>query len=320
MNLNYFVAPNEDVAHVITLLSNYYPISDSLAAEFKTHAITVSLKKDQHLLHQGEVCKYMYFIKEGAMMAYSDHHHKKITTYISIENEFLSSLTGLYGEQPSKKAIVAIEPTILLGVHTDILLGWYERFFELNYMIRKVYESYYIDAQERSHIVRVGKAKERYENFVHSRSGDVDRLPIECVASFLDMKPETLSRIKKDIAEQTDSGDIEDVFFTIENFIKSDEIFKDKTITLLKFSKKIGINQKKIKEVLSLKHKLNFSDWINQYRVNYFKQLISKNQNLQNLTIEGLAFQAGFKSRSGFYKIFQKHEGVSPKAYIEEIK
>jgi hypothetical protein len=48
------------------------------------------------------------------------------------------------------------------------------------------------DAQERTHIIRVGNAKERYLYFIEARHGFIDRLPIEHIASLLDMKPETI--------------------------------------------------------------------------------------------------------------------------------
>ncbi|WP_299819202.1 AraC family transcriptional regulator [uncultured Pontibacter sp.] len=41
---------------------------------------------------------------------------------------------------------------------------------------------------------------------------------------------------------------------------------------------------------------------------------------LQNFTMEALALQAGFASRSGFYKAFNKAEGITSKAYLAAIK
>ncbi len=68
----------------------------------------------------------------------------------------------MYGKAPYREAIVALEDTCLLGVETDLILEWHQKYFDLSYIIRVIYESYYIDAQERCYIVRVGNAKERY--------------------------------------------------------------------------------------------------------------------------------------------------------------
>ncbi|MEJ8757209.1 helix-turn-helix domain-containing protein [Pontibacter sp. H259] len=310
----------EDIAYILGLLSMYRPISNELQEEFYKHAISIELEQGQHLLHQGDTCTYMYFIREGALMAYSMHNHKKITTYISVENEFVSSLSGLYGEQPSKEAIVAVEPTLVLGVHTTILQDWYERFFELNYIIRKVYEKYYCDAQERTHVVRVGNATERYHYFINSKPGYIERLPLECVASFLDMKPETLSRIRKQNAIPAQTPDEADLLHLVKQFMEETECFKEKTVKIQSVAARLGIPAYKLSQALNTAANTNFNDYINQYRVAYIKKQLSKAESLQNFTIEALALQAGFASRSGFYKAFKKLEGISPKVYLVSQK
>ncbi len=320
MSIKYTPAHHSDITHVINLLANYYTVSKELSDEFYKHSISIKLEKGDHILYQGEICKYMYFIREGAMMAYSEHNHKQITTYISIENEFLSSLSGLYGQQPSREAIVAIEPTFLLGVNTDILLGWYQRFFDLNFIIRQVYESYYRDAQERSHVIRVGNALERYEYFVKSRASAVERLPVEFVASFLDMKPETLVRIKKQLNKHINKEEIIAIINKVEQFITQSEAFKDKTISVNSLAKKLNIKAPKITFSLNNHYKIGFKDFINQYRINYFKELLHKQGQMQSFTIETLALQAGYSSRSSFYKTFKNYEGISPTEYVTNLK
>ncbi|MBD1398873.1 helix-turn-helix domain-containing protein [Pontibacter sp. JH31] len=306
-----------DIAYIINLLATQHPICKELQDEFHQHAIAIQLAEEQHLLHQGHLCHYMYFIREGALMAYSLHKQKKITTYISVENEFVSSLSGLYGEKPSREAIVAIEPTLVLGVHTDILQNWYQRFFDLNFIIRKVYENYYRDAQERSHIVRVGNAKERYAYFVKSKPGYVDRLPLECVASFLDMKPETLARIKKqDYIKPQDDLEAERLLAKMKDYIHRTECFKEKNLKVQDLAMKLDVPGYKLSHVLNSHVRKNFKDFINHYRISYLKAQLEKVENLQSFTMEALALQAGFASRSGFYKAFSKAEGVSPRVYL----
>jgi AraC-like DNA-binding protein len=319
MSVKYTKTNPAHIDFIIALLSNYYPISKELATEFHKHAISIYLEKGDHILQQGEICKYMYFIKEGAMTAYSEHNLKKITTYISIENEFLSSLSGLYGKTPSKEAIVAVEPTLLLGVNTDILLGWYEKFFDLNYIIRLVYESYYQDAQERSHIVRVGNAKERYEYFIKSRGSSVERLPNDIIASFLDMKPETLLRIKKQMGQGFTKKDINSLALKIEDYVIKNEGFKNKNISTKILAKELNVSVSKIAYCFSNHYKLSFKDFVNKQRINCFKQLTIEENHLLKLTIESIASTAGFSSRSSFYKIYKQHEGIGPKEHSSTL-
>ncbi|MBC3542249.1 helix-turn-helix domain-containing protein [Rufibacter sediminis] len=315
-------AKTEDVAHILKLLEVQHPIAPALKAEFYKLSIMVQLQAGEHLLYQGERCFHMYFIRKGALMAYSQHKQKQITTYISVENEFVSSLSGLYGQQPSREAIVAVEPTLLVGVHTDILQGWYARFFDLNFIIRQVYENYYRDAQERSHVVRIGNAKERYLYFIHSKPGYIDRLPLKCVASFLDMKPETLSRIKKQSQSQPamDAQEADSLLRQAAQVMQETECFKEKTLKVHTLAERLGIPAYKLSWVLNSYSKTSFTDFVNQYRISYLKEQLEKEESLQNLTLEALALKAGFASRSGFYKAFNKAEGTSPKAYLSAKK
>ena len=318
--LQYIEANTEDIAYILGLLSRQHPISDCLQTEFYKHAIAMQLMEGEHLLYQGDQCNYMYFIREGALMAYSMFKGKKITTYISVEIEFVSSLSGLYGEQPSQEAIVAVEPTLVLGVHTDILQDWYRRFFELNYIIRQVYESYYRDAQERTHMVRIGNATERYHYFVKSKPGYIDRLPLECIASFLDMKPETLIRIKKQDKLKAQVYDAQTLLQQVADFMQETACFKDKTIKVHTLAVRLGIPAYKLSQALNTFAKTSFNDFVNQYRIAYLKEQLEKEELLQHYTMEALALQAGFASRSGFYKAFKKMEGISPKEYLAATK
>lgn len=318
--LQYIQVNSGDIAHIIGLLSTQHPVSEELQNEFHKHAVAIELEKDQHLLHQGDLCHYMYFIRKGALMAYSMHQFKKITTYISVENEFVSSLSGLYGTEPSREAIVAIEPTLVLGVHTDVLQEWYKRFFDLNYIIRQVYEVYYRDAQERAHIVRIGNAKERYQYFLTSKPGFIDRLPPDCIASFLDMKPETLLRIKKEEQVYLQDHDAESLFQKLQQLMQETGCFKEKTIKVQDIADRLDIPAYKLSQVLNTYSKISFTDFINQYRISYLKSQLENEKHLQNFTMEALALQAGFASRSGFYKAFNKIEGISPKAYLAASK
>ncbi|MBA9076131.1 MULTISPECIES: helix-turn-helix domain-containing protein [Rufibacter] len=305
-----------DVEHVIQFMSMVYPVSQELMNELHAHAICLRLESGEHLLRQGGLCHYMYFIREGALLAYSEHKKKKITTYISVENEFVSSLSGLYAQQPSLEAIVAVEPSLLVGVHTDKLLEWYQRFFDLNFIVRKVYEAYYRDAQERAHLVRIGNATERYRYFLKSKPGLIERLPLELIASFLDMKPETLARIRKQQAVMPRDAAHAAIVAHVEQCFRQEKTFKRKSIKIGSLAEQLGIPAYKLSQAINAHCGLSFKDFLNQFRINYLKQQLAEPDNLQNFTIESLALQAGFTSRSGFYSAFRKVEGISPKEYI----
>jgi AraC-like DNA-binding protein len=60
---------------------------------------------------------------------------------------------------------------------------------------------------------------------------------------------------------------------------------------------------------------LNFSNFINRYRVNHSKQFFQADF-LSRYTISSIGFESGFNSRSTFYNAFKKFTGMSPSDYI----
>lgn len=311
----------EDIEAVVQLLSRVYPMSESLIQEFYANIIALDLGKNEVLVEEGCVCHYMYFIKKGALMGRATHNGKQIVTYISVENEFVSSISGLFGDNVSKEAIVAVEDVSLLAMHYDTLQRLFLSHFDLNFLFRVMVEQYYKDAQERTYIVRVGNAKERYLYFIKNKPGYLERLPLECVASLLDVKPLTLIKIQKQHALSLKKDEeTESLYRKIEEHIKVHETFRKQDISLRILADELDISPNKLSSVLNHYYKLRFVDFINTYRVNYIKTLMANPEAVQYFTIEALAGNAGFASRSAFYSAFKKLVGISPIQYARNIK
>lgn len=64
--------------------------------------------------------------------------------------------------------------------------------------------------------------------------------------------------------------------------------------------------------------KINFSDWKNKVRIEHAKDLLSNGQ-AKNLTLEAIALQCGYLSRSNFIAAFKKHTGKNPSEYVKGL-
>lgn len=304
----------------IHLLNSIHPVSDVLKAEINEHLVAFQCKKSEVLVKENDYCHYMYFILKGALMGRTTHNGKKIVTYMSIENEFVSSISGLYGTNVSKEEISAIEDCSIIAIHNDVLQRLFLTQFDINYLFRVMVEKYYMDAQERTHIVRVGSAKERFLYFAQTKPGYLERLPLEYVASLLDMKPLTLINIKKQ-HELSIVKDKETAEFciAIERCMAESELFKDKDISLQSLSKYLNFSTHKLSSLLNNQFQQKFIDFVNTHRINHIKAQIAIPSNLQYYTIATLANNAGFSSRSAFYKVFKKMVGMSPVEYVRSL-
>lgn len=100
------------------------------------------------------------------------------------------------------------------------------------------------------------------------------------------------------------------------DFIKrEDKPFLNERISLAEVSKLLEIGSQQLSQVINEKTNFNFNDFINSYRIEESKQLLTSSSFLK-LTIDAIAQKAGFNSKSAFYKAFKKHTGMTPKEFI----
>lgn len=80
----------------------------------------------------------------------------------------------------------------------------------------------------------------------------------------------------------------------------------------------LNISPRYLSYVLSRHYELNFNDYINSFRINYIIELMKSAEN-KNFTLEAMAKEAGFSSRTTFFTAFKKQMGVSPMQYLIRI-
>ena len=85
-------------------------------------------------------------------------------------------------------------------------------------------------------------------------------------------------------------------------------------LTLPQLAVELGISSHLLSQVINEHFKLNFFDFVNQYRVEAFKERIV-NPKYENFSLLGIAFECGFNSKSAFNRIFKKSTGLTPSQF-----
>jgi AraC-like DNA-binding protein len=124
----------------------------------------------------------------------------------------------------------------------------------------------------------------------------------------INMKEESSDSYKKSgLAEDKAKEYLDKLISVMEN----EKLFLDPTLNLNQLSEKLNISTHNISEVINTKQKQNFYDFINSYRVEEVKKLISKDSEAKyNLLAHG--FEAGFSSKSAYYSAFKKFTSLTP--------
>jgi CRP-like cAMP-binding protein len=186
----------ENISKKITITEREKEICRSLF-------IPKKLRKRQYLLQQGDVSKYTAFVEKGLLRSYViDDKGAELIMQFAPEgwwiNDMYSSITG----EPAEQHIDAIEDSELLLLTNqayDELLQQapvFERFFRL------LIQNSFVALQRRLKGNIIQTAEEKYKNFIQLYPNIVQRVPQHNIASFLGITPESLSRIRKQMAER----------------------------------------------------------------------------------------------------------------------
>jgi len=156
------------------------------------------LRKRQYLLQEGDVCKYMAFIVEGAGRMYTMKENSQETIIrLAVESWWLGDYESYNLHTPSIYYIEMTEDSdVLLVTHEDMKsLG--AAIPAIDEMVREIDRKGTIATQKRIHAAISMDAEERYELLAKTYPEFVRRFPQSMIASYLGISPETLSRVRK---------------------------------------------------------------------------------------------------------------------------
>lgn len=148
------------------------------------------------LLREGEVARFMYFVKEGSLRLWFNKEGKDITFQFFMEGQAVSSIESFLSGEPSMCTLESIEAATVVAISRsdwDRLHAIYpqmrERFMQ---MILKRMEDY-----ARLFLSRIKDSPaERYQALVQERPDMIRRIPQHFIASYLGITPVSLSRIR----------------------------------------------------------------------------------------------------------------------------
>lgn len=110
----------------------------------------------------------------------------------------------------------------------------------------------------------------------------------------------------------------EQILACIEEHLATAKPYLRQGYSLRNLSEDLDITYTYLSFIINREYGLNFNDLINRYRINHMQKLMEE-PNAHMYTLEGLAQQSGFNSRSTFYRAFQKSTGKIPSAFLRDL-
>lgn len=161
-----------------------------------------SVKKGTILLKEGQYSQDEYFVLKGCIRKYYIIEGEEKTTAFFTEMEGLTPHCAI-NNTPSEYYASCIEDSILTVAHKELGVELFAKFPKFQDMCRMVSEELVAKQQINFDEFKTSSPEQRYINLLEKRPDLVQRVPQHQLASFLGIKPQSLSRLRARIMEKS---------------------------------------------------------------------------------------------------------------------
>ena len=152
--------------------------------------------KNEKILTEGETCENIYWVAKGLVRQFYFKNGKELTEHMAVENSIVMCIESLFMEKPTRRQIMALEPSVLYAMPRKLLEQVAMKSVNIQILYRKILEESLIDSQIYADMLRFESAQDRYAKLVKTQPQLVLRAPLVYIANLLQMTPETLSRVR----------------------------------------------------------------------------------------------------------------------------
>lgn len=156
-----------------------------------------NVKKGEFYLREGQFTNKISFVESGLFkLFYQVESEEKIMLFFA-EHQFMTDYFGYLTKTPSIRPIQALENSILYTIERQQLDELYDKSKNWEWLGRRLAESAYVRSVLRANRLLHDDFDTRLHTFVEENPTLLQRVPQYMIASYLNMTPETLSRVKK---------------------------------------------------------------------------------------------------------------------------
>ncbi len=166
---------------------------DSISRLFKEN----TLKKGDFFLEKGKYCNQLSFVRSGYLRVYAETEYKEVTQWISTQGYFITDLSSLIFNTPSRFNVRALTDCNLYTIHKSDYLNIGNMVAKWDKLEKLFIAKCFVALENRVFNHLSMSAEERYHELFMENPTLFNKVPQQYLASMLGMTPETLSRIRK---------------------------------------------------------------------------------------------------------------------------
>ena len=161
------------------------------------------VEKGAILLQQGDICHHSFFVSKGLLRSYTiDETGKEHIIQFAPENWIISDRSSSYFNEPSELFIDAIEDTEIVFIDKNFIDAAAEISVSFRQQDNIALHNHIRQLQKRVNLLLGATAEQRYLDFITIYPSLTLRIPQWMIASYLGITPETLSRVRKELAKR----------------------------------------------------------------------------------------------------------------------
>lgn len=189
--------------NLINYLLQFGSLNKQQIELIKENVQILNLAKDEYFSEAGKIAKQVAFVNAGILrVCYYTKDGEEVTRYFVEENNFAVDLQSFHNQIPSSHYVQAIIPTELYVFSKKSLQNLSNTIIIWDSIISKITQKALVEKVNRISPMLAEDAKTRYLEFFKRFPNLANRLPLNYLASYIGITKHSLSRIRKEIAEE----------------------------------------------------------------------------------------------------------------------
>lgn len=178
-------------------------ISETEYKELEHLVYSFESKKGTILLKENQVCNKAFFVCKGLLRSYTvDEIGKSHIIQFASENWWIADRSSFYFDEPSELFIDVIEDAEIVYINKEFIKNaekLSKNFASFNSL---ALQKNIRQMQKRINYLLAATAEKKYLDFIETHREITYRLPLQMIASYLGITPESLSRVRKELARK----------------------------------------------------------------------------------------------------------------------
>jgi CRP-like cAMP-binding protein len=184
------------MASLAQFLRDNFSFSSEDIETLLTYFEKKELKAGEYFLNEGDHCKGVAFVETGTIIYYQNIEGEEKVCDFAFDGDWLAHYKSMLGNVPSEINIKAIDDTSILYISLTQMGAMTEALPKASIIRSVMAEKYFAESVERASGLANLKAEERYHNLLNQKPWIHNRVPQYYIASYLGIKPQSLSRIR----------------------------------------------------------------------------------------------------------------------------